>query len=228
VRRLPIGEADILVTLVTRERGLVTASARAARRPTSKLGALEPMHTLRVVLEASTGEEIAKLREARIERARLGLLENEARLEAASRVLGYARSTVGQGVTEASGFDVLDGALEDITMASAGDARGIAIRAGARLLEVGGYALDLEACVRCTTPCPPSSAALLDPGAGGLVCRACGGGPILLAAGQRQRIAAWFAGEAVDISPGDEAVAERIVEQAIAAHGHDRPAPSRS
>lgn len=211
------------MTLVTRERGLVTASARAARRPTSKLGALEPMHTLRVVLEASSGEEIAKLREARIERVRLGLLANEARLEAASRVLGYARSTVGQGVTEASGFDVLDGALEDLTEVSETEARGVAIRAGARLLEVGGYALDLEACVRCMTPCPPNAAALVDPVAGGLVCRACGGGPILLASGQRQRIAAWFAGEPVDITPGDQSVAERIVEQAVAAHGHDRP-----
>ncbi|MEK7806186.1 MAG: DNA repair protein RecO, partial [Chloroflexota bacterium] len=44
LKRHPLGEADLLVTLYTRDRGKLRAMAKGSRRPTSKLvGHLEPL-----------------------------------------------------------------------------------------------------------------------------------------------------------------------------------------
>ena len=44
IRKTPIGEADLIVTLFTRERGIVRAVARGGRRSTSRMvGHLEPL-----------------------------------------------------------------------------------------------------------------------------------------------------------------------------------------
>ncbi len=217
VRRVSIGEADLMVTLLTRERGLVTASARGAKRPASKLGALEPMHTLRVVLEIAPSEEVGKLREARIERARLGLLSEERRMNAAGALLRLARRTTGPVDADPDAFDAVEAGLDAIAAAEPGRARGSFAWAGARLLQALGYGIELSRCVRCGTPCPPSSPSFVDPVAGGLVCRACGGGPILLSAEQRRMLAAWLEDGAVALEPRDEDAAIAIVERAAEA-----------
>jgi DNA repair protein RecO (recombination protein O) len=185
LRRVPIGEADLMVTLFTRERGIVSVAARSARRPSSRLAALEPLHTLRVALEVGAGEEVAKLKEASLERPRLRLLEEERRLEGASVLLGYARAIVGEGPFEVASFDAVERGLDALVNAESEEIGALVAWSGGSLLAAAGYALELGACVRCGTACPDGAAALFDPEAGGLVCRACGGG----AAAARRRAA---------------------------------------
>ena len=51
LRSVPLGEADLLVTLFTRESGKVRAVAKGARRTTAKLvGHLEPLTVTRLAL----------------------------------------------------------------------------------------------------------------------------------------------------------------------------------
>lgn len=210
-----------MVTLLTRARGVVSASARSARRPTSRLGALEPMHTLRVGIDVGAAEEIAKLKEARIERVRLRLLDDEPRIQAASRLLTYGRAMMGEGPDEALSFDLVERGLDAIADSDPGAALAVVVWSGAQLLASAGYELGLEACVRCGTPCPPRAAALVDPAAGGLVCRACGGGPILLGGAQRLRVAAFLRSRQDELTTEDLEITQRIVSDAIEAH--DRP-----
>lgn len=218
VRRVRVGDADLLVTMLTRDRGLITASARAALRPSSKLGALEPMHTLFVGLELAPAEEIARLRSARIERPRLALLDDERRIHSASELLRQARGIIGVGAHEPTSFDALERGLDAIAVAPAGDESVQLARAGAQLLESLGYGLELACCVRCGTECPPGAAALVDPAKGGLVCRACGGGPLVLGGQQRPRVAAWLAGHELDLTSDEQLLAIRIVELAMRGH----------
>lgn len=206
-----------MLGLFTRERGLLSAAARGARKASSKLGALEPLHTLRVSLELSSQSDVAKLREARIERARLGLLEQADRLEAASRLLRLARSVLAPAVPEPAAFDRLEADLDQLDAAPPGQVAAVAARAGANLIGALGYGLDLSACVRCGTACPPASSALLDPSAGGLVCRACGGGPVLLRAADRETLLRFMAGEG-DLPEPLVALLVRLVDALVEAH----------
>lgn len=227
LRRVPIGEADLMVTLFTRERGIVSVAARSARRPSSRLAALEPLHTLRVALEVGAGEEVAKLKEASLERPRLRLLEEERRLEGASVLLGYARAIVGEGPFEVASFDAVERGLDALVNAESEEIGALVAWSGGSLLAAAGYALELGACVRCGTACPDGAAALFDPEAGGLVCRACGGGPLLLAGARRARVAAWLSTRAGALDAGDVALATRVVELTVRAHGRDRQRGAR-
>ena len=65
LKKFPMGEADLLVTLYTRERGKVRAIARGARRSTSKLvGHFEPL--TQVKLSMSQGRDLDYVTQAQV------------------------------------------------------------------------------------------------------------------------------------------------------------------
>lgn len=59
---------------------------------------------------------------------------------------------------------------------------------GVDLLRIAGFELEFSSCVVCGRPCPEDRAGLFHPGRGGLVCRGCGGGPLLVPSTLRRRI----------------------------------------
>jgi DNA repair protein RecO (recombination protein O) len=217
VRRVNVGEADLMLTFVTREHGTVSASAGSARRASSKLGALEPMHTLLVAIDLVAGRDVGRLREARIERPRLELCASEARLHAASELLRAARTIIPPLSPEPEAFDAIERGLDEIARAPSAS---IALaRALAEVLAALGVGLSFEGCVSCGTACPKDSAAFIDPARGGLVCQACGGGPMLLKGVTRQRLVRALAGELETLDAEDEATLLRIVRRAAEEHG---------
>src|SRR5262245_23669911 len=72
LRKVPYGEADLILTFFTEARGVVSAAARAARKSVRRFGAIEPLHLLRVTVEERAGAELGNLIEARLVRPRLG------------------------------------------------------------------------------------------------------------------------------------------------------------
>lgn len=232
VRRVPIGEADLMITLITRDKGLLSASARAARRAHSKLGVIEPMHTLRIVVELGASE-VAKLKESRIERVRTSLLDNQARLDAAAKLLMYGRRTFAPSSAEPRAFDVIDASLDALALAhEPAHIEAITIWGAAHLLAELGYGMDLDACVRCARPCPADRPAFVDPGQGGLLCRACGGAELLLSPSARRFLQAWLAAdeppsvaEVLEDGPSlaDLDALSRLNELAIATHAPAAP-----
>ncbi len=215
VRRTPVGDADIVAQLVTRGGGLLSVSARGARRANSKLGALEPLHELRVVVEYVEGKEIGRLVEAVIVQARTRILTEAARIEEASRLLRWARASLAPFAHEAAIFDLMGRALDALDADGPADAGAVTAWAGLSLLAELGYALVLDRCVVCGIACPAGAAGLLDPGRGGLVCRACGGGPLLVRATTR---AAWLAFDdapPTTLDPSDARLAVEVVDRVI-------------
>ena len=101
--------------------------------------------------------------------------------------------------------------------------QGLLAAAGLRMLAAIGWGLELERCVRCGRACEPAAAACLDPGQGGLVCRACGGARIVLRGERRARLAAAQAAQVVALTDEDAAQALAIVEDALAAHAGIEP-----
>ena len=91
VRSVAYGEADIIATFFTETDGKVSAVVRGARRSTKRFGgALEPIHELVVTVD-DKGRELCTLKEARIGRAREGIVKSLDTMDAAGRALRWVR-----------------------------------------------------------------------------------------------------------------------------------------
>lgn len=223
LRRTATGDADLLVTAFTEEAGLLTLSARSARRTSSKMGALEPIHTLRIVVETHPGRDIAKLAESKIERPRTRILGDAARLDAAFRALVWARSVLAPHQAERAVFVEVERALDGLE--AGGSVPDILARTGLRILSALGYELDLDACVLCGRACGESASAYARASAGGLVCRACGGGApsdLLLSGAARRAARGVMRGEDAELVRPDALI--ELVDAAFGAHAIHAPA----
>ena len=224
VRRVSTGESDLIVTLVTEQRGLVSAAARSARRSWKRFAGIEPMHLLRVSLEERAGVEAMTLADATLLRARSRLTSDLSKLEAAGQALRWVRRASPPLTPEPGVWDEVNALLDRLDDDSAGaevSAEGHLAAMGLRMLGAMGWGLDLDRCVRCGRECAETAAACIDPAAGGLICRACGGARLILKADRRVRMAAAMAGDDEALSGEDARQALELVEAALAAHsGH--------
>lgn len=220
VRRVPMGEADLVVTFFTETRGVWAAIARSARKSTKRFASLEPMHLLRVAIDERPGAELGTLVDASLVRPRLGLSAKLELLEAAGHALRWVRKAAPPHEPEPELWLVLNELLDALETAEAIDADRHLAAMGMRALSALGWGLDLSRCVRCGRDCAPGASAYVDPAQGGLCCRACGGGPILLRADRRARLLALEAGDANEgeLQRDDARAVIELVEAAIAAH----------
>jgi DNA repair protein RecO (recombination protein O) len=91
------------------------------------------------------------------------------------------------------------------------------VSCGLSILRVLGFGLELENCVRCGRRCEHGRSAFVDPVQGGLVCRACGGGSILIPGAMRDAL---LQGQGVpdSMTPAERDAALRLVDGALLAH----------
>jgi len=219
VRSAPFGDADLVVTLFTEARGIVSAVGRSARKSSRRFPALEPMHLLRVGLEERAGAELAQLTESAIVRPRLGIVQDLDRLDAAGAALRWVRRAAPPHHPEPALWSEINDLLDRLDDAGPGPSpRALLAGAGLRLLAAIGWGLDLARCVRCGRPCEPGASACVDAAEGGLVCRACGGARTLLRGERRERLLAASRGEDAALDPDDVKAALEIVDAALAAH----------
>jgi DNA repair protein RecO (recombination protein O) len=222
VRTVEFGESDVIVTLITEEAGKVGAVVRGARKGSRRVGgALEPIHTIDVRLE-DKGAELTTLKEARITRLRPGVVGSLEALDAAGVALRWARHLFPPRTPEPAGWAVLVDLLDALD-AGSGSPRGELARAGLAMLAATGYALELERCAVCGRPCPEGRSACVDPGRGGLVCRACGGATSILAPEVRDAalvlsMAVVPGGPPAKVSPESAEAVLGLVDRAMAVH----------
>jgi DNA repair protein RecO (recombination protein O) len=235
VRAVPYGDADLVATFFTETDGKLAAIVRGARRSSKRFGgALEPMHELFVTLE-DKGKELTTLKEARIQRARVGLTSRLDAMDAAGRALRWVRHLCPARTPEPAAWEALRALLDALDRLDAtGEGRGeggaevpLALAVfGFRLLAAVGYGLDLERCARCGRACPEGRAAYVDAGAGGLVCSSCGGARRTMSGELRRVALRALAGPEADpgAQPDARATPEQanellaILEDAMAAH----------
>jgi DNA repair protein RecO (recombination protein O) len=220
VRTVEYGESDVIATFVTEQVGLVGAIVRGGRRPSARVGgALEPMHTVSVLLE-DRGKDLATLKEARVVRVRARLVQDLGSLEAAGEALRWARHLFPPRTPEPEGWVVLVGLLDALDEGGSLPRAELA-RAGLLLLAAVGYGLDFERCVVCGKACPQDRVACIDPGRGGLVCRACGGARDVVLPHVREAAKALVEGRVAEGAGEAERVLS-LVQRALAVHaGYD-------
>ena len=222
VRSVAYGEADLIVTFFTETDGKLSAAVRGARRSTKRFGgALEPIHELFVSLD-DKGKELCVLKEARIVRAREGIVTDLDLMDAAGRALRWVRHLCPARTPEPSAWESLR-ALLDVLDAHFPPLQHLAVF-GLGLLADVGYAIDFERCVRCGKPCPEGRPAFLDAAGGGLVCMTCGGARRTVSAALRTlalRAQAREPGLVMTPAQANELIA--IVEDAMSAHADFDP-----
>jgi DNA repair protein RecO (recombination protein O) len=183
LRAVDLRESDRLLTLLTLELGKVSAVARGARSSRRRFGgALEPFALVEVVLARGRGREgLLSLSEAALIEAHAGLASDLERLGAAALVVELAREVTPEHEPDARLFDIVAEALALLSRGG-GDSRALAICAAFRVLACAGLGVSASRCNACGVPVPPGRKAHFDPRRGGVVCTACGAGPILLTA----------------------------------------------
>ena len=171
LRARPLGEADRVYTLLTRERGKVDAVAKGARRPRSSMaGRLEPLAEVRVALHK--GRSLDVITEARtIKSYWSGLVRPDA-LATASLFAETVDMFCEPDLALPEIYALLAGAVGAVA-ASASPAE-LVPRFQLRLLNALGLAPADDACVGCGGAFDDRGA-WLDLEAGGLGCRRCYG-----------------------------------------------------
>jgi len=183
LRAVDLRESDRLLTLLTLDLGKVSAVARGARSSRKRFGgALEPFSLVEVVLARGRGSEgLFSLSEATLIEAHAGLASDLEQLGAAALVVELAREVAPEHEPDARLFNVVAEALVLLSRGG-GASRALAICAAFRVLACAGLGVSATRCNACGRPVPPGRKAHFDPRRGGVVCTACGAGPILLTA----------------------------------------------
>lgn len=176
LRTQKLGEADRIVTLLTRGHGRVRAVARGVRRTRSRFGArLEPFSHVDVQLFARGGELAGRglplvTQAETISPYGRHVVGHYDRYTAGTAMLETAeRFTDHEGEPHVQQYLLLVGALR--TLAGGEHASGLVLDAFLlRSLAVGGYAPSFADCARCGLPGPHRFFSLA---AGGVVCTDC-------------------------------------------------------
>lgn len=92
LRKRDHGEADLVTTLLTCDRGVVFAIAFSARKSRKRFAVLEPFHTMRVELDVGA-RDLATLRAATVTEPRTVFLHDLDRMRAAARAFVWIRRT---------------------------------------------------------------------------------------------------------------------------------------
>lgn len=202
LRSVDFGESDRILTLLTDRHGRISAIARGARKSAKRFGgALEPFAILEATVALGSGD-VGRLAEARVLRAFPRLLASLDAMREAGHGLELVRKVAPQREGEPRLVDAVEALFEELDPPGGGDSgpawQGAAARCVLRVLAIVGLAPRLDACVGCGLSPEPRQAALFDPVRGGIVCRACGGGPLRLSG----RARAWMQAGLVDEGPG--------------------------
>ncbi|HEY9289746.1 MAG TPA: DNA repair protein RecO [Microlunatus sp.] len=175
LRTHKLGEADRIVTMLTREHGKLRAVAKGVRRTSSKFGArLEPFG--HVDIQLATGRTLDVVTQAvTIDAFGQGLIEDYPRYTAGEAMLEMAdRLAAEEGEPALQQYRLLVGALRVLEHGTTSDgprpASMILDSYLLRSLAIAGYAPSFDACARCGTVGPHQA---FSPAAGGVVCESC-------------------------------------------------------
>lgn len=175
LRTQKLGEADRIVTMLSRGRGKIRAVAKGVRRTSSKFGArLEPFS--HVDIQLATGRTLDVVTQVvTIDAFGQGLIPDYPRYTAGEAMLEMAdRLAAEEGEPTVQQYKLLVGALRALEQGSTSDgprpASMILDSYLLRSLAIAGYAPSFGPCARCGTVGPHQAFA---PAVGGVVCERC-------------------------------------------------------
>ncbi|BEU88011.1 DNA repair protein RecO [Selenomonas sp. TAMA-11512] len=161
------GEADKMVTLLTREQGKCKAAAFGARRPKSPLAASLQLFSY-VEVELTEGARISTIRQCTIKEHFRRLSEDLETIAYGSFVAELATELSPEGEPQPEVFERL---LLIFRAFEVRQPRITALAAACQLLELAGLGLRYEQCVHCGAPV--NGDVFIEIEEGGLLCPSC-------------------------------------------------------
>jgi DNA repair protein RecO (recombination protein O) len=145
LRRRNLGEADRIVTLLSRDRGKVTAVARGARRPRSRLGGrLEPSVRVRALL--AEGRSLDIISQVDVIDAHRKLRDDIGRLGAAAIMLEMADRAIEDTEPHPDVYSLL---LEALALVRSGTSDVAGVWFAVRLMGLTGHQPAVDRCAVC-------------------------------------------------------------------------------
>jgi DNA repair protein RecO (recombination protein O) len=199
LRSVDYRDSDRIVTLLTEDYGKISALARGARKSQRRFGgALQPYVLMNAHFRPGRGE-LAHLERVSVDRSFHGILRSLEAIGAAGAALAVIRERVPEHEPERSVFDAT---VRFLTALDAGAPPGESLLSlQIRALALLGFAPTLECCVHCGKTPAPGRAASFDAARGGIVCRDCGGGRLVLSAASLRRWVAIQASTELPVEP---------------------------
>lgn len=157
LKSMALGEADRLLTVLTREQGLVRAVAAGARKPKSKLGGRSSLFVVNTLLLAQ-GRSLDRISQAETVASYPGLGRNLAKLTVAQY---WAELVLHQALSEQPQpelFDFLCDRLTDLEQAATPQVPVMLIEGIYQLLDWAGIAPQVEHCCITQVPLVPDVA----------------------------------------------------------------------
>ncbi|MFQ5860246.1 MAG: DNA repair protein RecO [Dehalococcoidia bacterium] len=169
LKSLPLGEADLLVTLATPHGGKLRAVARGVRKPTSRMvGHLEPLTRLELAL--ARGRNLDIVTQVQMVESFAAL---KADLEGTSRGLYLAELVDGFSAEGVASPGLYQTVLETLRFLQDHPQEELALRHfELRLLQASGFLPELHHCVECRSPVS-GEGHRFTPEGGGLLCGRC-------------------------------------------------------
>lgn len=148
--RVPYRDADLIVTLLTRDHGLVPALARGARGSRRRFaGSLDLFLVARVRVQPRAPGALATLCEAEAETLFPGILDSLDRLEAGACLLALARDLLRDAPAGETAFRALAQALGRLQFLEPEAVHLAILDLVLALLDDVGHGVDPEACPSC-------------------------------------------------------------------------------
>lgn len=169
IRERPLGEADKLLTILTRQGGKIAASARGARRTRNRLlGPTQLFCHSRFLI--FTGKGLATVGQAELIESFIGLREDLVRLAYASYFAEMVDGFLGEADSQPAIFDLLRSLLNGLLKVRDLE---LLVRYGElKLVSLAGFMPSLFRCASCSQALPAAKAAF-SPEAGGILCSGC-------------------------------------------------------
>ena len=191
LRSVDYRDTDRIVTLLTEDYGKLSALARGARKSQRRFGgALQPYVLMNAQFRPGRGE-LAHLEQVSVDRSFHAILRSLEAIGAAGAALAVIRERVPDYEPEPAIFDTAVSFLAALNDGASPEEALLSLQI--RALAILGFAPTLDRCVLCGKPLAASRSASFDAARGGIVCRACGGGRLVLSAASLRR---WVAVQA--------------------------------
>jgi DNA repair protein RecO (recombination protein O) len=199
LRSTAYGEADRIVTLLTRRHGKLSAVARSARNSKRRFaGSLEGFALISAEIALGSGD-LARLQSARVVRAFPAILSDLPRMTVAGALLRLARDLIPERTEDDDLFDALVSMLEALERSDVPPTL-FQLAFQARLLALTGFAPLLTACGACGKVPRAGRAAEFDPLRGCVVCQSCGGAGYRMRGVVRQRLIDALEGDVIAVA----------------------------
>ena len=209
-----------MLVFFTEAQGLVTLDAKGARRSKRRYTCLEPLHTLAIAYDLRQGAEVGTLQGASMAVVRVGVASSLNKLSIAAAALHWLNNVAKPHQPIPGAWTVVNALLDALAGHDGPTEDGLdewLAAYGLHLLVVAGWEPRFDACCQCGVECPSSGAVTVVPALGGVVCRSCGGGPILIGGALRERIMATFEGVNA-LESGDAPAVVRMVKMMMREH----------